>query len=375
MRVLVVLAQKPMVEGTAAAKCAAGFLRGLQLEGVELKVLAASFGYPLTMPPDLDLEIIGAPRPRTWSERWQRVRVPRGHLGRGRFAARARELAQHVDVVHLDELESAAARPDVAVPAALHLHFLIGRDRGMGVPWRRSALDWIEIRAAERRAARRNPWLIANSPEVAAELHSLSPRSEVRLIPLALDANAYPIAAPLEEPVAGLIGTGDWGPTDEAVRRLVSRVWPRVRRLVPHARLRLAGRGMELAHYARVPGATEPHLEWLGSVDSARDFVADLGVLLYPLSRGSGTKVKVLESLAMGVPVVTTSAGAEGLVSRDGVAVRDDDDEFAETAASLLLDEGLRAEAGRAARENFLAHHTPDVVGRALVDLYERMLG
>ena len=96
--------------------------------------------------------------------------------------------------------------------------------------------------------------------------------------------------------------------------------------------------------------------------------------MLYPVGRGSGTKVKVLEAMALGVPVVTTTAGAEGVVDHAGVIVRDDDDGLAEATARLLRAYDLRVGSGRAARVSFTTNHTPAAATRPLVELYERIL-
>ena len=123
-----------------------------------------------------------------------------------------------------------------------------------------------------------------------------------------VDPAPYAEQATLEQAAAGLIGHAHWPPTAGAVRWLLDGVWPAVRAQEPGAVLRLAGRGMEPGAFAASPGGG---VEWLPDVPSAGDFLRSLGVLLYPVRRGSGTKVKVLEALALGIPVVTTPEGAE----------------------------------------------------------------
>jgi glycosyltransferase involved in cell wall biosynthesis len=98
-------------------------------------------------------------------------------------------------------------------------------------------------------------------------------------------------------------------------------------------------------------------------------------VLIFPLARGSGMKVKTLEALASGVPVVTTAAGAEGIVANEGVVVAEDDTELARATARLLRDEGERRERGAAARSTFERHYEPRVATEPLVDLYRRLAG
>jgi glycosyltransferase involved in cell wall biosynthesis len=170
----------------------------------------------------------------------------------------------------------------------------------------------------------------------------------------------------------GLIGTARWPPTQQAVTRLLTRVWPLVRSRRPDARLLLAGDGMEPAHFGAI--AEAPGVEWRGRVDSAADFLRELGALLYPLSRGSGAKVKVLEALALGLPVVTTPEGAEGVGARGGVTVETDDERLAASVVALCEDPRARREAGADARLTFAHHHSPPVAAAVVAELYERML-
>jgi hypothetical protein len=257
-------------------------------------------------------------------------------------------------------------------PAVVQIDCLTLRDRRIRTPWRREDRISIELLRAERRARRRARWLLANSGEVAGELRRTS-GAQVAVAPLALAPEHYSrLARPGEHPVAGLIGLATWPPTANAVRRLLGDVWPRVLAHRPDARLLLAGRGMEAAAFpeqAKLPG-----VEWRGEVASASELLGELGLLLYPLGAGSGMKVKVLESLALGLPVVTTPAGAEGLLDHGGVTVETDDRRIAEATLALIAQAPLRAAAGARARENFVLHHTPPVAAAPVVELYERML-
>jgi glycosyltransferase involved in cell wall biosynthesis len=169
-----------------------------------------------------------------------------------------------------------------------------------------------------------------------------------------------------------LIGTAGWPPTAKAVERLLTDVWPRVVERRPQARLLLAGAGMERSRFPELPDC--PGVEWRGRVPSATEFLREIGVLLYPLTAGSGLKVKVLEALALGIPVVTTPDGAEGLGARGGVVVESEDGRIVEATTELLEDVEARRRMGDAAYRTYLDHHTPKVASRPVLDLYERML-
>jgi glycosyltransferase involved in cell wall biosynthesis len=152
------------------------------------------------------------------------------------------------------------------------------------------------------------------------------------------------------------------------MRALAEDVWPRVRRIAPDAQLVVAGRATDKLG---LPAA----LEVLGEVPSAREFFRGISVLVFPLRRGSGMKVKVLEAMASGVPVVTTPAGAEGIAPSDGVVVHTEPDAIAAATADLLVDEEARKQRGAAARADFESRYAPKPATEPVVELYERMRG
>lgn len=371
-RVLVVLAEPPLVEGGAAGRTAVGLLRGLRANGVPVTAVAARRSHSLDgePPADLDVEVVGADHPTGWLTRQrERVARPVGELSRGRFGARVRELARDADVLHLEEVGTAWCDRGTGVPSLVHLHYLVRRDRDLGAPWTAGFREVAETAAAERAALRRHPVIVASSPDNAAELRRRRPSAQVVHVPLSLEPAHYP-RAPLDGPaVAGLIGTAGWPPTRDAVDRLLGRIWPAVHAQVPEARLRLAGRGLD----PDLPGAARGGVDLLGRVESAEAFLASLSVLLYPVRRGSGMKVKVMEALACGVPVVTTPEGAEGIGSTPGIVVARTDDDLVAAAVRLLRDPHLRRSAGSSARAAFDERFAPAVATAPLVEVYARL--
>jgi glycosyltransferase involved in cell wall biosynthesis len=143
-----------------------------------------------------------------------------------------------------------------------------------------------------------------------------------------------------------------------------------VRGQVPAARLQVAGRGVDAVFGGAVPAGVDV----LGPVPSSAAFLTGLSVLVFPLDRGSGMKVKVLEALAVGVPVVTTPAGAEGFAASDGIVVATSDREVATATASLLADAGERRARGRAAAELFADRYAPEQATAGLVARYRDLV-
>ena len=369
MRVLVGFPQPPTPEGSAPARCAVGLLRGLLAHGLDVTAVAArtSFAPGDDVPADLPVELVDVADPApTVTARLRELIRPHGGLARSAFGERLRTLAGAADVVHLDQVET--ARCEVAAPAVVGLHYRLRLDQPLGAPWSAGFRDRAAFARAERAAVRSHRYLTASSPVVAADIRARHPAADVTVLPHTLDERAYDVAPLDGPPVAGVIGTAAWPPTRASFGRLVEVVWPAVRAEVPDAELVIAGRGTDAL------GLAGPGVRVAGTVPSSVGFLRSLSVLLYPIERGSGMKVKALEALACGVPVVTTPAGAEGIEASDGVVVCDRPADLARAAAALLRDEGERAERGRAARALFEERYTPRVATEPLVALYERML-
>jgi glycosyltransferase involved in cell wall biosynthesis len=348
-------------------------LRGLAAHGVDLRVLAADLRHDFRgeLPEDLPLEIVRTPHPGRGRTRWLRFTRPHALLTTTSFAPLVAARAREADVVHCVELAAASLVPLVDRPAVAQIHCLTRRDRDIRPLWTHDGRVAHELLRAERSVFGQARWLLANSHEVAEPLAATAPHAHVAVAPLPLDPAVYNPGAPLDAPVAGLIGTAGWPPTANAVERLLRGVWPRVLERRPDARLLLAGFGMEREAFPHLPDL--PGVEWRGTVPSATDFLRELGVLLYPLGRGSGAKIKVLEAIALGVPVVTTPDGAEGIFGRGGLVVETGDDALADATSALLEDAGARQAAGAAAHATFMEHHAPLPASAPVLELYERM--
>ena len=222
---------------------------------------------------------------------------------------------------------------------------------------------WSSSGCAERAAIRGRRNLVASSPLIAEALHQQAPSAEVVLAPLTVDPAAYR-RAPLDgPPVAGIIGTAAWPPTAAAMRELVTDVWPRVR--VPGAELLVAGRG---THDLGLAG---DGVRVLGEVASASEFFDGLSVLLFPLRRGSGMKVKTLEALASGVPNRDHRGGRRGDCRERRRHPRRGGRRAGASCGGAALRRRRKAGARAAAAATFAQHHAPKPATRPLVELYE----
>ena len=134
-----------------------------------------------------------------------------------------------------------------------------------------------------------------------------------------------------------------------AVRFFRREVWPRLRERWPGLVWRLVGKNPEAV--PRSPRG-DPRIEVVGPVEDAVAELARSRVAVVPLLSGSGTRLKILEAWAAGLPVVSTTLGAEGLPVRDGenVLLADGAESFAAAVTRLLACTSIRGKLGDAGR-------------------------
>ena len=238
-------------------------------------------------------------------------------------------------------------------PNVLTQHYLTNLDAPALA--RRELRDRQDLRA-EARNARAADVVVAYSDRVASNL--------------GVQATAVPIAYPVpsdplpltDEPIAVLLADWRWPPNQRALRLLLD-AWPTVEGRVTGAELVLAGRGLE-------PGASlGTRVRAIGSVPKAVDALSQGSVFAFPCPASSGPKVKVIEAMAYGLPVVTTPYGAEGVwaeTGRDFVTAAQPD--FASALADVLANPERRAAMAAAARRAIVRHHDRVPAAQAKID-------
>jgi sugar transferase (PEP-CTERM/EpsH1 system associated) len=169
------------------------------------------------------------------------------------------------------------------------------------------------------------------------------------------------------------LGSLDWYPNLDAVEYLIEKILPLVLAHVPEAKLRIVGRCSppELAkRIARCSG-----VDLVGEVADIRPHLARAAVVLVPLRVGGGSRIKILEALAMGKAVVSTTIGAEGLAVSDGVHVllADSPANFAERTVELLASPERRARLGERGRKLVEERYTWDRAAEALESAWLRL--
>jgi glycosyltransferase involved in cell wall biosynthesis len=168
------------------------------------------------------------------------------------------------------------------------------------------------------------------------------------------------------------VGQMTYGPNVEALRWFLRRVWPHLRSLSPRVRLLVVGRaaGPDSIPFARTEG-----VEIVGEVAETASWISSAMLSVAPLRVGMGTRIKILESLACGRPVIATRIGAEGLDDineQSGLFREDDPHGMAQRISSLLLDRGAVMTLGARGRAIVESRYTWEVTTRQLAADVER---
>jgi glycosyltransferase involved in cell wall biosynthesis len=212
---------------------------------------------------------------------------------------------------------------------------------------------------AERRAVRRAAISVGFSARVARKVGVSD------LLPVTLPIPDRPVPV-VSDPTVVMIADWAWPPNQAAMRRLMV-AWPQVRVRIPAATLVLAGRGL-------VDPPAAPGVEAVGEVPRSRDVLERAAVFAFPCPSTSGPKMKVLDALAHGVPVLTTASGVEGLSGVEGVVAVADGAEFGPKLADLLGDPQRRGAMASGGRRAVLDHHAPERAAAARLELVARKL-
>lgn len=262
------------------------------------------------------------------------------------------------DVLYLDHLDAflyRAAAPHV--PAVIDLHnvysLLVRRTAEEQTSTLKRAFllgEATRLDRVERRAAKDCTAVCAVSDVEAAHFRSLG-ASAAHTIPNGVDCAALADlpTGRSDPPVVMFLGTMSWGPNAAAARFLAREVLPALRARIPDATLLVVGRDPP-ADLLALNGT--PGIEVTGGVPDVKPYLLRASVLAVPLDAGGGTRLKILEAFAAGLPVISTAVGAEGIACEPGthfaLAERPD---FANATAELLADASGSARMAEKARE------------------------
>jgi GT2 family glycosyltransferase/glycosyltransferase involved in cell wall biosynthesis len=270
-------------------------------------------------------------------------------------SARLRSVLTEIDLYFVSYLRAARAQAGIA-----------GRALGL--------YEWLRMFRYEMKWCDRYDLVLAMSDHDRDVLARYVPARKIAVVTNGVDLSAYPMReeTPVGEEVL-FVGNFRHAPNVDSILHFHREVWPRIRRKSPRATLVIAGGNApdDVAALGHDPAVTVT-----GYVPDLGPLYARAAVFVAPITRGSGTRLKIVEAMAKGCPVVSTTLGAEGLLVTPGehLIVADDPQAFADGVVALLDDPDLRARTVRAARRLVEEKYDWRAIAEVLTRAYDRLI-
>jgi len=369
--------EPPLPFGNAAARWFYVLLKGLVARGHTVTAFATCSkseeikkAREVFPSPQYDLRCYTHSRRSGLHGKLETLRRPYSYMFSSEFERDLKtELSQGFDILHLEQAWAGWLGLEYKTRSLLNVHHLVGIDleetRG----------HWLMIRT-ERKLIQAYPFVRSCSPRLIAPIQSSNPRTHITTIPVAIDATQYRFISDSErgrDPVVSIIGTMNWHPTRSAAERFLNHLWPEIKKQIPNARAQIVGWDAKkvLARYLNTPDLIVEE-----NVPNIQPYFDRTSVLLYAPQRGSGMKIKILEAMAFGVPVVTTSEGVEGLPARDGIeaGVCDDNEGLIARTVALIRNTQAQNTQRAAARKLIESHCSPQAALDAIEENYKTIL-
>lgn len=342
-------------------------------------------------------DVISVPKPRAYTP----LQMARGLAGRWplpvlnytsdemtaalvRLARGARYDLLHLDSIHMAGCLRALAAALGSAPRAVYDWHNIESEimrrysGAAGSPLRRLYAAWTAGKLArlERSTLSAAFGHLVCSERERRQLLALAPAARIAVVENGVDAAYFSAQAPGSAPDRILfVGLMSYHANVEAAVAFTRAVWPRLREKLPACRLTLVGADPAAAVLAlrAIPG-----VEVTGTVPDVRPYYSHALAAIVPLRTGGGTRLKILEAMAAGVPVVSSALGAEGLQVEPGrnilLADPDDTQAWLQALTSLAASEARRRALATAARELVRERYDWTILGRCLWETYQQWL-
>ncbi|GAB4554599.1 MAG: glycosyltransferase [Anaerolineae bacterium] len=238
-----------------------------------------------------------------------------------------------------------------------------------------SFIQWQRLITFERQVCQKADQVIAVSSADASLLRALAPQANIQVIPNGIFAAEYLKPAthlPLGDAALLFTGTMNYRPNVDSVLWFADHILGRIRDEIPTARLFVVGN----KPHARLDALRRrSDVEVTGFVQDIRPFLHSATVYVAPLRMGSGTRLKLLQAMAAGCAIVSTSVGAQGIQVQNGreMLIADDEASFAQAVIGLLRDPGRRVQLGTSATALVQNRYDWAAIAPDLVAIYKRL--
>lgn len=287
-----------------------------------------------------------------------------------------------MDIVHIDTIGLARYFTLChGIPTVLTHHNIESTlmERRAEVESNMLARFYVSLQAKRLRAyeASQSPRFDCNlmvSSNDAHELLQMAPTAKTAVIPNGVDTEYFVPRLDAQENAVIYTGGMNMFANKDAVLHFINDIWPTVRSQVQDAIFYVVGQDppQELLEIS----GQYPSIRVLGFVDDIRPYVARAAVYVVPLRVGGGTRMKVLDSLAQGKAILSTSVGCEGIEVENelNIYIEDRNDRFAERVIELFRNPERRAQLGMEARKLAVEKYGWESIGRSLQSTYESVV-
>jgi glycosyltransferase involved in cell wall biosynthesis len=201
------------------------------------------------------------------------------------------------------------------------------------------------------------------------------PGARTMVIPNAADVDFYKPRPTDPQPGGRTVvffGLMSYMPNIDGATYFIQEIWPRIADANPDARCKIIG-GSPSPQLLALAG---PRIEFTGFVPDLRPHIAEAAAVIVPLRLGGGTRLKIVEAMAMGKAMVSTTLGAEGIDAVPGrdILIEDQPDAFADAVIRLLAEPDLAARIGNSARQLSEARYAWSAAAKALEGFYRQIL-
>jgi polysaccharide biosynthesis protein PslH len=285
-----------------------------------------------------------------------------------------------VDVVYVDHLGMARYLPDIRAERPLSRVVLDQHnveselfkqlaERSGGLSKQVARAEWRAAARFEKRALESADAVVAVTETDARHFERLA-RVRAHVVPVVMEVE-HERGPRSGRPHFCYVGSLRWHPNVAGLDWFCREVWPKIRARLPDATMEIAGVDLEPDTSGRLPVPDAwrvPGVETVGFLEDLEPLYDRSLAILAPVLGGSGVRIKVLEGLRAGLPIVTTSDGVSGLSLTDGkgVLVANDADGFAERVERLVREEDLRTRLRDEGYAYLEKYHSPAVARRAL---------
>jgi glycosyltransferase involved in cell wall biosynthesis len=213
-------------------------------------------------------------------------------------------------------------------------------------------------------------YLVPITPRDLQHFRRLGASCQAVVTPIGLDTKGYQAdySSYSRPPSLSFIGSLDWMPNVEGLHWFLTKIWPQLHARYPQLKLHVAGRNTPES----LQQQQHPQVVIHGEVADARDFINQHSFMMVPLLSGSGMRAKILEGMALGKVVCTTSIGLEGIDAhhREEVLVANTPEQFMSVLAPYLEQPAKAEQLGQRAQELVQSNYDYTELTKRLVDAY-----